>query len=183
MPPRRLACVFLVLTLGACAAGPSGNPAVPQPAKPVNLTAYQGRWYEFARYENRFERGCEGVTAEYAPLPDGLVSVINTCRSGAVDGPIKVANGRARPVGDALGAKLKVSFFGPFFLGDYWVLDHADDYSWSIVGEGSGRYLWVLTREPVPTPDRRTALVERLKQLGYDTAMLRFTAHAPEARP
>ena len=30
--------------------------------------------------------------------------------------------------------------------GDYWVLDHADDYSWSIVGEGSGRYLWLLSR-------------------------------------
>ena len=37
--------------------------------------------------------------------------------------------------------------FGPFY-GDYWVLDHADDYSWSIVGDPSGRYLWILSRQP-----------------------------------
>lgn len=183
MSLRFVTCALMALALGACAAGPSGNRAVPQPAKAVDLKAYYGRWYEFARYENSFERGCEGVTADYAPMPGGLIAVINTCYEGAPGGPARVANGKARPVGDPLGAKLKVSFFGPFFLGDYWVLDRADDYSWSIVGEGSGRYLWVLTREPVPTPERRAALVERLKALGYDTAMVRYTVHAPEARP
>ncbi|MGH1558310.1 lipocalin family protein [Caulobacter segnis] len=34
--------------------------------------------------------------------------------------------------------------------GDYWVLDHADDYSWSIVGEGSGGILWLLSRRACP---------------------------------
>jgi CheY-like chemotaxis protein len=29
-------------------------------------------------------------------------------------------------------------------------MDHADDYSWSIVGEPSGRYLWLLHRDPLP---------------------------------
>ena len=38
-------------------------------------------------------------------------------------------------------AKLKVSFFGPFYIGDYWVLDHDPDYQWSIVGEPRGRFL------------------------------------------
>ena len=38
----------------------------------------------------------------------------------------KVAVGRARVVDKATNAKLKVSFFGPFW-GDYWVLDHAED--------------------------------------------------------
>ena len=72
------------------------------------------------------------------PLAQGRV--INTCRQGAVDGPAKVSEGKAKiadPDGHgATNANLKVSFFGPFFFGDYWVLDHADDYSWSIVGEG-----------------------------------------------
>jgi len=180
---RTLISLVLALGLSACVAGPSGNRNVPQPAKPVDLAAYQGRWYEYARYETSFERGCEGVTADYAPGPDGLISVVNTCRMGAPDGPVKVANGRAKVVEGANGAKLKVSFFGPFFLGDYWVLDRADDYSWSIVGEGSGRFLWVLTREAVPPPMTQTALVERVKALGYDMDLLKFTAQPPGSRP
>jgi apolipoprotein D and lipocalin family protein len=163
----------LVLALGACVSGPSGNPKPPQPAKSVELDRYLGRWYEVARYDMRFEKGCEGVTADYSKRPDGLIRVVNTCRQGAVDGPIKASEGKAKVVDTATNAKLKVSFFGPFW-GDYWVLDHADDYSWSIVGEGSGRYLWLLSRE-LPTEADRAALTARAKALGYDTAMLRQT--------
>ena len=163
----------LVLSLGACVSGPSGNPNPPQPAKRVELDRYLGKWYEVARYDMRFEKGCEGVTADYSRRPDGLIRVLNTCRQGAVDGPVKTSEGRAKIADRATNAKLKVSFFGPFW-GDYWVLDHADDYSWSIVGEGSGRYLWLLSRE-LPTQADREALTARAKALGYDTTMLRPT--------
>jgi apolipoprotein D and lipocalin family protein len=57
------------------------------------------------------------------------------------------------------------------------VLDHADDYSWSIVGEPSGRYLWILTREARPAAAERKALIERARGLGYDVTMLRETQH------
>jgi apolipoprotein D and lipocalin family protein len=177
------ATVLTVSALGllaACASlagGKSGNAHVPQPARPVDLDRYAGRWYEFARYENRFEKGCESVTAEYAKRSDGLIAVTNRCRDGGVDGPLRVSEGRAKIVPDSGNAKLKVSFFGPFYLGNYWVLDHADDYSWSIVGEPSGRYLWILTRVEQPAQTLRVQLVSRAAALGYDTSMLRQTQH------
>lgn len=164
------------LLLGACVAGPSGNPSPPQPAKSVELDRYLGRWYEVARYDMRFEKGCEGVTAEYSKRPDGLIRVLNTCHQGAVDGPVKSSEGKAKVVDTATNAKLQVSFFGPFW-GDYWVLDHADDYSWSVVGEGSGRYLWLLSRQR-PTDADRAALTARAKALGYDVTLLRPTVQA-----
>ncbi|MFP3693887.1 lipocalin family protein, partial [Burkholderia sp. SIMBA_048] len=75
----------------------------------------------------------------------------NSCREGGPNGPVRSSEGRARIVAGSGDAKLKVSFFGPFFFGDYWVLDHADDYAWSIVGEPSGRFLWILTRSAKPS--------------------------------
>ena len=167
------------MSLAGCAGGPVGNPTVPAPLKSVELSRYLGRYYEMARYEQGFERGCEGVTAEYATLPDGLVSVVNTCHKGEPGGPVSVTRGRAKPVGDPQGAKFKVSFFGPFFVGDYWVLDHGDNYEWSIVGEGSGRYLWLLTRDATPSEAEKSAILARAKALGYDTGMLRFTKQPP----
>jgi apolipoprotein D and lipocalin family protein len=177
IPGFAAALLLTTLAVGACVAGPSGNRHPPQPAKAVDLQRYAGRWYEAARYDMRFEKGCDGVTAEYSKRPDGLIQVINTCRQGGPTGPIKVSEGKAKVADRVTQAKLKVSFFGPFFVGDYWVLDHADDYSWSIVGEGSGRYLWLLTREP-PTPVELNALTDRARAMGYDVAMLRVTRHA-----
>ena len=71
-------------------------------------------------------------------------------------------------------AKLRVSFFGPFY-GNYWILDHAEDYSWSIVGEPSGRYLWILARRPTPPAEEFKQLIERTRSMGYDTSMLVLT--------
>lgn len=172
--------IAAVATLGACSPA-AGQAPVAAPAKPVDLSLYLGRWYELARYDMIFERGCEGVTAEYSLRPDGLVRVLNTCRKGAPDGPVKTAEGRARVVPDSQGAKLKVAFFGPFWA-DYWVLDRADDYSWAIVGEPSRRYLWILSRDPAPGPEAAAALVERVRALGYDTDRLHMTVQPPAGR-
>jgi apolipoprotein D and lipocalin family protein len=177
--PAGLALVGASLLLAGCAAmqrGPVGNQAVPQPAKAVELDRYLGRWYEHGRYKAGFQKGCEAVTAEYSLRSDGMVGVLNSCHKGAVDGKLSTAEGKAKIVENSRGAKLKVSFFGPFY-GDYWVLDHADDYSWSIVGEPSGRYLWMLTR--TPNPDDRTAalLKARVQELGYDWSLVRMTKH------
>jgi apolipoprotein D and lipocalin family protein len=151
---------------------PVGNVRVPEPAKPINLEQYLGRWYEIARYEQRFERGCEGVTADYSLRADGRIDVINRCRKST--GKIDEARGIAKVVDPVSNAKLKVSFFGPFY-GDYWVLDLADDYSWSIVGEPSGRYLWILAREANPDAAATERLIRRARTLGYNTTMLVHT--------
>jgi apolipoprotein D and lipocalin family protein len=110
-----------------------GNPDVPDPRKPVDLTRYFGLWHEVARYEQSFERGRQASTAEYALRADGRGSIRNSCHLAG--GRMSSVDGKAKIVDPATNAKLKVSFFGPFHTGDYWILDHADDYSWSVVGE------------------------------------------------
>ncbi|KEO92184.1 lipocalin [Erythrobacter longus] len=185
------------IALGACVGspGPVGNVAVPEPAKPVELNAYLGKWYEYARYEAPFQEGCEGVTADYSlKETDGRetssasnIRVVNSCFEGSLSGKFSQATGRARIVEGSDGAKLKVSFFGPFF-GDYWVLDRSEpsadgQYEWSIVGEPSGRYLWMLTREAVPSEERRTMLETRVRELGYDWDLVRVTKQPAPPEP
>ncbi len=148
----------------------------PQPRKAVEIDRYLGRWYEFARYPVWFERGAEAVTADYSLRPDGLIRVVNTAHRGGLSGPLSWSEARARALPGTGQAKLKVSFL-PLVWGDYWILDHADDYSWSIVGEGSRRHLWILTRVPHPPPAERALLLTRVQSLGYDTRRLHLTHH------
>ena len=164
------------LVMAGCAAlgprHPVGNATVPQPAKSVDLDRYLGRWYEIARYEQGFQKDCDAVTADYSRRDDGKIAVLNACVKPG--GKATSALGRAKIVDPQTRAKLKVSFFGPFY-GAYWVLDRADDYSWAIVGEPSGRYLWLLARDAHPGEDKVRALIARAGALGYDTSMLRMT--------
>jgi apolipoprotein D and lipocalin family protein len=165
-----------LVTLNACmVAGPVGNASVPRPARSVDVSRYSGMWYELARYENGFQRGCEAVTAQYTAKPNGEVRVLNTCRDGSPRGPARTAEGSARAVPGSGNAKFKVSFFGPFYVGNYWVLDRAQDYSWAIVGEPSGRYLWLLSR--TKSRSMLSKLMGRADRLGYDTSILRTTRH------
>ena len=164
--------------LAACAVTPSRNPKVPQPAKTVEAARYLGRWYEVARYDQPFETDCEAATADYGLLPDGRISVVNACRKGGVDGKLTSIRGTAKAVAGSGGAKLKVKFFRGLVNGDYWVLDHDDGYSWSIVGEGSGRFLWLLSRMPLDGL-ARDALVARAAAVGYDVKALHLTRQAP----
>jgi len=184
MPKNLRHCLTLIalsLALAGCMGrpGPVGNPAVPQPAKPVALDAYLGKWYEYGRYEAPFQKGCEGVVAEYSLRSDGKIKVVNSCYKGSLSGKFEQSTGKAKLVEGAQGAKLKVSFFGPFY-GDYWVLDRSEKtadnrYEWSIVGEPSGRYLWMLTREANPDKELANFLEQRVRNLGYDWTLVRLT--------
>jgi apolipoprotein D and lipocalin family protein len=170
--------LLLALVVAGCASGPVGNHSVPEPAKAVEIDRYVGRWYELARYENRFEQDCEGVTADYTARPDGVIDVVNTCRRGAPDGEVGTAEGRAEIVPGSNGAKLEVSFFRPFY-GDYWILDRGEDYDWAIVGEPSGTYLWILSRDPTPGQAVLDRHLQRAQELGYDLSLVRLVQQPP----
>lgn len=167
---RALTLILVAFLAGACASQPVNRSAsAPLPVSSIETQRYLGLWHEAARLPNSFERDCVRATAEYALRDDGLIRVRNTCFRA--DGETRDAVGRARRVGQGDEGKLEVSFFGPFW-GDYWVLERAEDYSWSIVGEPSGRYLWVLTRADSISPEQRVAFEARLRALGYDTSAI-----------
>lgn len=176
----RFIIVFVMIALGACASPPvNRDPSIAlTTVEKVDIDRYLGRWYEIARLPNSFEKNCEGVTADYSRRDDGLIRVVNTCRKGATDGKVKTAKGRARIVDETSGSKLEVSFFGPFW-GDYWVLYLADDYSLSLVGEPSGRYLWMLARTPVLTNEVKADALARLSAFGYDISKLYYPQQPP----
>jgi apolipoprotein D and lipocalin family protein len=167
----RIFLCLAALTLAAACSQPPVNRSASAPLVVASVATepYLGRWREAARLPNQFERDCVGATAEYGTRDDGLISVRNVCTRA--DGSTRDAEGRARRVGEGNEGKFKVSFFGPVWA-DYWVLERADDYSWAIVGEPEGRYLWVLTRAATTSPTDRALFDARIRALGYNTDAL-----------
>jgi apolipoprotein D and lipocalin family protein len=136
----------------------------------VELARYLGRWYEIARYPNRFEKQCDrDVSATYALREDGRISVLNACVKQ--DGSPNEGKGWAKIADTSTNAKLKVTFFWPFF-GDYWVLELGKNYEYAVVGEPGRKYLWILSRTPHMSDMQYREITGRLSAKGYDAGKL-----------
>ena len=175
---REISCLLLLpaLALTACMESPRDRLAgdtPPQTVGTVDLDRYAGLWFEIFRADHSFERDCDGVTAFYERQGEDRVRVINRCWKGGIEGELDIANGRARLPDPSDTSRLEVSFFGPFY-GDYWVIDLAEDYSWALVSEPAGRYLWMLSRTPRPDPALIEARLQSLRDRGFDTDGLIF---------
>jgi len=167
--PFLILCTWFGAVFSGC--GKKQEPPLPTVAA-VDLSRYEGLWHEIARYENRFEEGCVGATAEYTKQ-NGYIRVVNRCYDDA--GRLKArVEGKAYAIEGSGNAKLRVTFFWPFY-GDYWVLMLADDYRYSIVGDPERKYLWILARGTLLSDSDREIILSHLPSLGYDPLKLYWT--------
>lgn len=146
----------------------------------VSLDRYIGKWYEVARFPNRFQTQCTGdVTAEYQKRGDGRIDVTNRCRKA--DRAFKEAIGVARIVDTGSNTKLKVRFapawlsWVPMVWGDYWIIGLAQDYSYAVVGEPGREYLWILSRTPNMSGESYQAALKQAAEQGFDVTKLQRT--------
>jgi apolipoprotein D and lipocalin family protein len=175
---RRLLLTALLL-LGACATRPAQPPV--QTVAAVDLNRYAGTWYEIARFPNSFQDGrdrrCVATTATYALRPDGQVAVTNRCLDAANDGRETVARGSAHAVEGSNNARLRVTFFWPFY-GDYWVIGLDPGYRWAVVGAPGRDYLWILSRTPAMAPGDYAEAVGIAAAQGFEIGRLQPTPQA-----
>ena len=165
-----LLATLLLSLLHTLALAQPQSPVVSVPS--VDLTRYSGKWFEIAAFPMFFQRHCiADTTAEYAPMPDGAVSVHNRCRT---DSGIDDATGTATVVEGFDNSRLKVSFFWPF-KADYWVLGLDPEYRWAVVGNPNRKYLWLLSRTPQLPPALLEASLAAATAQGFDLSQLRYT--------
>lgn len=148
----------------------------------VDLNRYLGKWYEIARFDQKFQKGCTATAADYSLRSDGDIKVINKCRLGSPDGKLKEAEGRAWIKDRHTNAKLKVQFFLRgirlgIFAGKYWILDLDEDYQHALVGDPSRKYLWILSRTNKMDEKVYDELVKKAEDMHFDTSKLLKTVH------
>ncbi|OFY62167.1 MAG: hypothetical protein A2V64_00865 [Bacteroidetes bacterium RBG_13_43_22] len=155
----------------SCASIPRGAVAV----KPFDKEKYLGKWYEVARMDFRFERNLKNVTATYSVNDDGTIKVDNQGYD-YVEKEWRQAVGKAKFAGESNEARLKVSFFGPFYAG-YNVIALDSQYKYALVAGQSLKYLWLLSRETIMPEDIKQSYLKIAEDLGYDTSVLIWTEH------
>ena len=173
--PALLSALFL----GACSSNDAPMNVVPN----VDVDRYMGVWNQIAFIPVSFQEDCvANTTATYSKNEDGTIKVVNRCEEA--DGSYDTADGKAEFTGQGTEGKLRVSFVSIlgiqlwFAGGDYWILDLDKDYQWSLVGNPSRDYAWILARQTSLPDDVLIKLNQVLEREGYDTCDLVVTSAA-----
>ncbi len=163
--------VIAIAVLNSCKTIPKGAEAV----KPFDIKKYAGQWYEIVRLDFRFERNLNNTTANYSFNPDGSIKVLNRGYNYKTN-KWKESEGKAKFVGDTTEAKLKVSFFGPFYAG-YNVLAIDAGYQYALVAGKNQKYLWLLSREKTMPENIQQNYLKLAEGLGFKTSELVWVEH------
>ena len=181
-----IALSFILILTTAHSFAQSGNSASVKAVGSVDLKKYSGQWYEIAKYPNKFQDHCVGnTTATYTVKEQGKIEVVNRCLRK--DGTVDDAKGEAKLVDKVTKAKLKVRFapgflsFLPNVWGDYWVIDLADDYSYSVVGTPDRKYFWILGREAKMQDTTYQEILRRAERQGFVPAKVVKTPQGVES--
>lgn len=151
--------VGLAGVLIACAAG--AGPL--EPAKPVDLSAFSGRWYQLGRIGEDAPRPCPAATEDFARDNRGpIVTVV--CHPAGGGGA--TYHGRVAITPGSANAKYKLQFFGGLVTREYWTLDHAGP--WELTVTPAGHTLYLMARSPTLSEAERAAALARIHVLGFD---------------
>jgi len=148
------------------------TPALAQ-ATAVDLDRFDGRWFEIARNHNGMQRECSRAQIDFNPAAPGRYSILVTCvrRPG---GNTETLRASARVTDTTTNARFRFSLSGLLSFGglasqQYWVWDHAPDYSWAIMGLPDKSSWWVWHRSQSPAAAVRAATLARARALGFNT--------------
>ena len=184
MKPSKLlhvafAAVWLVLASG-CATVKNPPPVVD---RTVDLSRFMGPWYVVAGQFTWLERNAYNGIESYELKPDGTIATTYTFRKGGFDGPLKTY----RPSGSVFNrennAEWRMQFLWPFKAA-FLILYLDDEYRWTVIGEPTRKYLWIMAREPTIPGEIMEAITTRLAEIGYDTTkILPMPQKWPESSP
>lgn len=156
----------------------SAPPAFAQ-ATAVDLDRFDGRWFEIARNPNGMQRDCSRAQIDFNPVEAGRYSIHVTCVRRP-SGQVETLRASARVTDTTTNARFRFSLSGLLSFGglasqQYWVWDHAPDYSWAIMGLPDRSSWWIWHRSQTPAPAVRTATLARARALGFDTRQVTHT--------
>ncbi|MDH6535164.1 lipocalin [Parabacteroides sp. 52] len=143
---------------------------------PFDVDLFLGKWYEMARLDHRFERTKRNNTITYSRNADGSIRVVN--RGYDYSKRKRVINiGKAKFVGSAEEAKMKISYFKLLSFG-YNVIAIDPEYKYALVAGEDLHHLWLLSREPDIPEEIKQAFLRKALIIGYDITKLVWVEHS-----
>lgn len=165
----------LVLVTG-CQSTPS-QPTL-RPVASVDLPRFMGDWYVIAHIPTFLEKGAYNAVESYRLEGDGSIATTFTFNQDSPDGPVKTYHPKGIVRNAGSNSEWAMQFIWPL-QADYSIVYLDPDYRQTIVARQQRDYVWIMARTPQISAADYEALAERVRQMGYQTNLLRKIPHTP----
>ena len=126
-----------------------------------------GDWYVIANIPTFIEKNAYNAVESYRLEKDGTVATTFKFNKGSADGPVKEYHPRGFVGDDPSNAVWGMQFFWPFKT-EYRVIYLNEDYTTTVIGRTKRDYVWIMARTPSMQEDEYAAILDFLKDQGYD---------------
>jgi apolipoprotein D and lipocalin family protein len=133
----------------------------------VDLDRFMGDWYVIANIPTFIEKNAYNAIETYRLDKDGTVATTFRFNKGSFDGPVKEYHPRGFVSEDPSNAVWGMQFIWPFKT-EYRIIYLNDDYTTTVIGRTKRDYVWIMARTPAMPEDEYAAILNFLKDQGYD---------------
>ena len=136
----------------------------------VDLKRFGGTWYCLYSIPTMFDKGSREMVTHYTWDNDGYYDVVTTCKKDE-SREIHTFTSKIFPVKGTDNAQMKAQFIWPIKV-DYWVIDLAADYSYTVVGHPDHKFLYIMGRKPEMSKATYEQIIAKCKAMGYPVEKL-----------
>lgn len=142
----------------------------------VDLERFMGDWYVIANIPTFIEKGAVNAVESYELDSKGRINTTFTFRKGSSTGPEKKYNPTGFIYNTKTNAEWRMQFLWPF-KAPFLIIDLDDDYSYTVIGIPSRKYVWIMARDHVLNQNIYDAIISKLEKVGYDITQIQKIEH------
>ena len=138
----------------------------------VDLQKFMGDWYVIANIPTFIEKGAVNAIESYRLDSKGRIKTTFTFRKDSVSGPEKRYNPTGFIYNRKTNAEWRMQFLWPF-RSPFLIIDLDDDYSYTVIGIPSRKYVWIMAREHKMSEGLYNKIISNLEKVGYDITQIK----------
>lgn len=133
----------------------------------VDMNRFSGDWYVIGLIPTPFEKDAANGVENYSINDEGIIRVEYTYRKGSPNGKEKIMYQKGWIYNSDTNAEWRVRPLWPLKL-PYYILELAEDYSYTVIGTNNYKYLWIMARKPYINNNLYSDIVDRMEQRGFN---------------
>lgn len=147
----------------SCAAGSDFKRTVDY----VDMDRFMTKWFVIAGRLTSLEDGAHNAIESYTwNEKKDRIDIDFTMRKGSFDGKLKSIPQKGWVQNYKTNAHWKISPMWPLKF-NYLIIDLADDYSWTVIGVPSQKWVWIMAKDWDMNDKKLNMIIKRVNDMGY----------------
>lgn len=138
----------------------------------VDINRFMGDWYVIANIPTFIEKRATNAIESYKLDSDGNIDTKFTFYQDSPEGKLKKYNPKGFIFNRQTNAEWRMQFLWPIKM-PFLIIDLAEDYRYTVIGEPNRKYLWIMAREHTLSDFDFNQIVNNLHNVGYDTSLIK----------